>query len=92
MSVFVVVFALEPQEFVVEATLRAGVIPGFIVARIATSVSSSVLNKACLSRGEAVGFVDGPVPVVVVVWHSFAGGTAVLELIPNVKVCERNVE
>ena len=66
-GVFVVVFALEPQEFVVEAAVRAGVVPGFVVARIATSVSSSVFNKACLSRGEAVGLVDGPVPVVVVV-------------------------
>ena len=81
------VLVFEPDDFVVEPTAWTGVVPRFIVARTATSVSSSVFNKACLSRGEAVVAVDGVVVVVMGVWSSFAGSAVCLDFSMDVKVC-----
>ena len=68
-----VMFWGEPDEFVEETTVWTGVVPRFIVARIATSCASGVFDKASLSRGEFVVFCDVPVKVEVVVDVPVAG-------------------
>ena len=84
--VVVVFFVAEPDEFVVGVTLAAGLVPRFIEARSATSVSSGVLNKASLSRFERPVVVDGVVVVVVVVWSAFTGFAVGLDFSMDVKV------
>ena len=70
-------------------------VPRFIVARRATSVSSAVFNKACFSRGETVALlIDRPVEVVVVVEAVVVAVAGLLEvcIVVQMEMVDRDVE